>query len=86
MEDRIFKILKVTSVIMIVYLILRGIVYYGEYQKEKTYNNVREALDDIVRYQKKKGQEVATTSVAKMDAIGFLKMKVLKKITKGCKN
>ena len=82
MEDRIFKILKVTSVIMIIYLILRGIVYYGEYQKEKVYNNVREALDDIVRYQKKKGQEVATTSVAKMDAIGFLKMKGLEEDNK----
>ena len=82
MENRIYKILKITFIIMIVYLILRGIVYYGEYQKEKVYNNVREALDDIVRYQKKKGQEVATTSVAKMDAIGFLKMKGLEEDNK----
>ena len=82
MENRIYKILKITFIIMIVYLILRGIVYYGEYQKEKTYNNVREALDDIVRYQKKKGQEVATTSVSKMDAIGFLKMKGLEEDNK----
>ena len=82
MEDRIFKILKVTSVIMIIYMILRGIVYYTEYQDEKTYNEVKEALDDIVRYQKKNGKEVATTSVARMDAIGFLKMKGLEEDNK----